>query len=305
LSDYTWRAAQETDLPALENLDAACRQADGPASVTWSTYRDLLAAPGLPILCATHNLTGPQIVAAGWAQDKGERVRLWGKVHPEHRRKRLGTHLLRWTEAHAVALGNTTDVVILNEAFNEGSAALYLQEGYTCDFVENWMQRDLREPLPSFAQALPSVTWTEENAMLFFEAYSESFKTRRRPGSPPPIADEWIKGYVEDADFRPDLSLLAHADGKPVGFITAGVMNIKDLGQTVGWISQIGVHLAWRGRGTAAGLLTAVMHSFKREGFDTGGLHVNVDNSGAIQLYEQLGFKLVGQRAKYSKSTSR
>jgi ribosomal protein S18 acetylase RimI-like enzyme len=44
------------------------------------------------------------------------------------------------------------------------------------------------------------------------------------------------------------------------------------------------------------------MEALKREGFGDLGLHVNVDNPGAIRVYEQLGFRLIGQRAAYSKA---
>jgi ribosomal protein S18 acetylase RimI-like enzyme len=200
---------------------------------------------------------------------------------------------------------NPSALHIVNEALNEGSMALYAREGYSCDFIEDWMQRDLREPLPPVAQGYDAAAWTPENAGRFFEAYVQAFKDRRRPGSPVPSQVEWINDYIEDPDFRSDLSMMAYIDGKPVGFITVGLMRIAQLDQTVGWISQVGVGPAWRGRGVAAGLLAAVMESFKREGLTAAGLHVNADNPGARRLYERLGFKLAGQRGKYSKSNVR
>src|SRR6476646_976424 len=93
--------ANERDLENLEALDQACLHVDGAASVTWATYEELLRSPGVPMLCATPDGDERRIVAAGWAQASGQRARLWGKVHPNHRRKGVGTYLLRWTEEQA------------------------------------------------------------------------------------------------------------------------------------------------------------------------------------------------------------
>jgi ribosomal protein S18 acetylase RimI-like enzyme len=299
--NYSWRTPHESDLPALAALDAVCLATDGPASVTWNTYTQLLDMPGVAMLCAAPEGAEEQIVAVGWALERDDRAWLQGKVHPEHRRRGLGTHLLRWTEEQASALGNPERLVIRNEALNEGSAALYAKEGYRCNFIENWMQRDLSEPLPTISQTFQHITWSPENASRFYEAYIEAFRERIRPGSNVESADEWTREYSEDHDFRPDLSLLALDGDRAVGFVMSGTNSIAGLGKRIGWISQVGSHPAYRGRGVAAGLIASLMEALKREDLDALGLHVNVDNPGAIRVYEQLGFRLMGQRAVYSK----
>jgi mycothiol synthase len=299
---YTWRPVTEADLPALDALDAACRVVDGPASVPDPTYAVLLTAPNTTLLCAERGDDPNHLAAVGWVQVNEGQARLGGKVHPDHRRKGLGTHLLRRSELAARAVGQPRTLIIRNEVMTDGSAALYAQEGYTRDFAEHWMQRDLADPLPTIPAPVATEPWTEANADAFFAAYDAAFSTRRAPGAPPPDRAEWIAEYTGDPDFRPDLSLLARAaGGQPVGFIAAGVLPIADLGQTVGWISQVGSDPAWRGRGVAAALIAAVLAAFQREGFAAVGLHVNVDNPGAVQLYERLGFQYMGLRAKYSK----
>lgn len=304
MENYTWRTVQESDLLALEDLDAACLRVDGPVSVSGPAYGELLATSGVSMLCASvdsANQVEKHIVAVGWTRPVGERVWLGGKVHPQNRRMGLGTYLLRWTEEQAQRLHHPSSFNIVNEALTDGSAALYAQEGYSCNFIEYWMQRSLLEPLPAIEPVLPSVAWNDANAAQFYTAYIEAFRERRQPDAHIPEAHEWIGEYVEDPDFRPDLSLVALDDGKPIGFIMAGVMHIADLGTTVGWVSQVGSDPAWRGRGVAAGLIVQVMRSFKQEGFDAVGLHVNANNPGAIRVYERLGFVLTGRRAKYSK----
>ena len=87
--NYTWHAVEERDIEGLEALNAACLLADGPASVNGLAYRDLLATPEITMLCATGPEGEGQIAAAGWVQAGGERAWLWGKVHPQHRRRRF------------------------------------------------------------------------------------------------------------------------------------------------------------------------------------------------------------------------
>src|SRR5690349_2523248 len=99
MENYTWRAVAADDLAALAALDAACAAADGPASVPAAVYRDLLDAPGAALLCASAGPAPAPLVAAGWVRLNGARADLGGKVHPAHRRRGLGTHLLRWSEA--------------------------------------------------------------------------------------------------------------------------------------------------------------------------------------------------------------
>ncbi len=304
---YTWRALRLDDLDALNALDMACQQTDGEVSVPTPAYRYLLDRPDVQTLCAIaphdqvtrHGHNNP-IVAVGWIQPGETQTQLRGKVHPLHRRLGLGTYLLRWLEEQATHLRQPTTLIIRNEALNDGSVALYEQQGYRCDFVENWMERDLSHSLPTLADTFVHTQWTTTNAYQFFEVYCDAFK--ERPGFRISAVDDWIAEYADDPDFRPDLSLLALVEDDPVGFVTSGTNPIPTRTAPVGWISQIGVRPAWRRHNVAAGLITAVIRAFRSEELTAIGLHVNVNNSGAIRVYEQLGFNVIGQRAKYSKN---
>lgn len=300
-SGFAWRDPALDDVAAFEAFNKACIQADGPSSVGGPGYSTLLNDQGVRMVWAVVEATG-EIAGLGWARPGSDRTWLGGKVHPDHRRKGLGTQLLRWCEASAVRSQMPGPLAIVNEALNAGSEALYTGEGYTCDFIELWMQRDLSATIPTIPAPLPLETWNPENASDFFRTYKEAFRERMNPGFPPPVMQNWIEENAGDPDFWPGLSLLARSGSEPVGFLTAGLLPVADLGQTVGWISQVGTHPAWRGRRLAAFMLAATMSAFKREGFTAVGLHVNVNNPGAIRLYEQLGFAVVGRRGKYRKS---
>lgn len=300
LEPLQWRAITQDDLPALAALDEACLRTDGPASVGRPGYGQLLVNPAITTICAAEPTRG-EIAAIGWVRPAVEKTWLHGKVHPAFRRMGFGAQLLRRTEQIASKLPEPGVPSIVNEALNEGSEALYAQEGYTRDFIELWMQRDLSEPIPAIDPPLPFQRWSEETMDGFFDAYREAFRERMNPDLPPPVKEEWLEEHEGDSDFRPDLSLLARYEGTPVGFLTAYLFRIDDVGQTVGWISQVGTHPSWRERGLAASMIAATMQAFRREGLAWMGLHVNVNNPGAIRVYEQLGFAAIGRRGKYHK----
>ncbi len=150
--------------------------------------------------------------------------------------------------------------------------------------------------LPAGVDTLP---WSTKSAELFFAAFRTSFADR--PGFPDPPAERWIEGH-DGGEFRPDLSVVALADGEPVGFVTVEV----ELEQPVGWIDQIGVAPAWRGQGLGAALLAETLRRFQAEELAEARLHVNTNNSHATALYERLGFRNdLLQRARYVKRRAR
>ena len=69
-----------------------------------------------------------------------------------------------------------------------------------------------------------------------------------------------------------------------------------------GWIEALGVIPAWRGRGIARALLALSMTQFKGIGMSQAALDVDVQNpSGALRLYEKMGFTLAKRTVHYLK----
>ncbi|MCC7452254.1 MAG: GNAT family N-acetyltransferase [Anaerolineae bacterium] len=287
-----WRAWTESDLDALAALDAACQQVDGVPAVPSRPYRDLLDLPHTYTRCAVTDTD--VIAAAGWVQRNDSVALLRGVVHPLYRQYGIGTALINQLESEAQRHGAIRQFVMRNEALNAASETLYTRLGYSRDFIELWMRRDLRAPLPSVPRLATCETWTDVNAPQFYTAYRTAFA--ERISGEPVSADTWIADHTEDTDFRPDLSLLAMIGGEHAGFITTFV---TDAG--IGFIGQVGSHPRYRGRGIAAGLMVAVMDGLQHEGVPFVDLHVNSNNTRAVQLYERLGFARIGQRGKFSK----
>ena len=129
--------------------------------------------------------------------------------------------------------------------------------------------------------------WSAADAVRFHRVYEAAF--RERPSFPDRPAAEWIADVAEDDDFRARWSVLATlADAGDAGFVTAAV----------GWIVQVGVVPAARGRGIGRALVTEALRRMHGDGAGHAWLNVNVDNA-AVRLYRKLGFEHRGWRARY------
>jgi mycothiol synthase len=299
-----WRSIYPGDAPALATIDIACRRADGDTPIS-DLPGDALRAAVSPQNCLCAVLAAGGLAAAAWVEERRRNddepiYHLGGRVHPDHRRRGLGNHLLAWSEERARQLAGSArlSLVITDEALTPGAHALFIQNGYRRIMLETMYVRSLTGDLPD-AELPSGITlqpWNDASAADFYAAYRASF--RDRPGFPDPPAQEWIEGYDSDDEFHPELSLLARADGEPVGFVTAGEM------KNLGWINQIGVAPAWRRRGLAATLMLRALRGLRDAGLQEAGLHVHVNNPGAARLYEKLAFIPRLQRARYVKETT-
>ena len=91
---------------------------------------------------------------------------------------------------------------------------------------------------------------------------------------------------------RPDFhACLVTVDGKPVA---TGQRYTFD---GASYVSSIGTRPAWRGRGLGAYVTRVLSADSLAEGVDLIYLGVYTENTGAIRLYERLGFAILGERS--------
>jgi ribosomal protein S18 acetylase RimI-like enzyme len=70
-----------------------------------------------------------------------------------------------------------------------------------------------------------------------------------------------------------------------------------------GWTDEICVRRPWRRRGLARSLLVQSLHAVKERGMQEAGLGVDTQNpSGALHLYESVGFKSMRQWSIFHKN---
>ena len=196
---------------------------------------------------------------------------------------------------------STGEQIIRCEAITDEVAASYAERGFVLDFAEEVMRFDLSQTLPwaNFPASVSCFGWEPERIHEFFAAYDASF--RDRPGFPHWSEEQWVMWISDDPAFRPDLSWVAIAQGQPIGFIANA--NDEQAPEQMGYIIQVGVHPHWRRQGLAAALIVRSLQAWKTEGKEAVILHVNVNNPGAIKLYQKLGFTTITRRGAFRNSS--
>jgi ribosomal protein S18 acetylase RimI-like enzyme len=74
------------------------------------------------------------------------------------------------------------------------------------------------------------------------------------------------------------------------------------LGLSRGWLEHVSVRRPWRKRGLASALMVRSMHRLRELGLAEAALGADAENlSGAVRLYEALGFRRLRTAASYLK----
>jgi ribosomal protein S18 acetylase RimI-like enzyme len=282
MSLLQWTPLTEADLPELVALARDCLAEDGglPELSSESMLRSFfLSLHGV----GGRDTTGDLVAAGGVCVD-GHAHCGTGLVLPSLRRQGIGAELVRWCReaSPTVTHARIENVTPLTES-------VMAEAGMRRTFAETVMRHSLRHvPFVPAGEGLERRAFTEADAALFHEAYRRSFGDR--PGFPDTPLEEWTEDLVSDPAFRPELSRVLVDEGPgPVAFVT-----LSD-----GWIDQVGVDPAWRGRRLGAHLVARSLTALQGAGSAKVWLCVNVDNP-AQNLYERLGFKRRGTRARYA-----
>ena len=113
--------------------------------------------------------------------------------------------------------------------------------------------------------------------------------------------------FTGQRGFRPDLSRLAVEDGAVIGYVLAYVYEADTAARGTRQVvlGQIGVLPPARGRGVASALITEVLEAAARNDCESAGLGVDTENvTGALGLYEGLGFRAVRARVSWTLNRS-
>lgn len=299
----------ENDLPAMVEL---INDVNGFDDVDWYPTLAGLNNEWMPgsMFDPTRDVrlvtAGDRAVAAGrvsWREREGgvvHRIEIW--VHPDVRRRGLGTRLVEWAEARARASvadgsggprtlkhvfgGNTAEHVSAGTAF---AAAI----GYVPVRYHFQMRRDLSEPIPDAAlpEGLEVRPVRHEQHRAIWEADREAFQ------------DHWDAAAENEEDFlrwysEPELdtSLWQVAwDGDQVaGLVVNGIYAHENerIGIDIGWLDGVATRRPWRRRGLAAALIARSLAVLRDRGMAMAALGVDTENpTGALRLYERFGFR--------------
>jgi mycothiol synthase len=317
IPDLQFRPFRDGDYEALAELMTAANLADGvdyvpdaPSlrveyenSEDFDLRRDLVIAE-----------VGGRIVGYGEAKRQvrdGAPVYVsFGAVRPEFRRRGLGRALLRWNQARSreVALFHPDegDREFRSWIADRQGGARELLEGDGYIAVRHGFEMtrgDLGElpetRLPDGLEIRPVV---REQLRTIFDAENEAFR------------DHWGHHEMGDADFRqtvesPDLDIslwrVAWDRAEVAGVVETFVFRSENavLGKKRGWLDRISVRRPWRRRGLARTLIVSAFAGLRDAGMTEAMLGVDAENqTGALQLYESLRFRVTNQWTTYRKA---
>jgi mycothiol synthase len=234
-------------------------------------------------------------------------------VRPDYRRRGLGRALLPWAERH-VAAGLANDAagpldlphVLAGEADVQiqGATEFATMAGYHVDGYGILMARPLDlaipdAPLPDGIEVRPV---RPDDHRRIWDADTEAFRDHRH------------RALRTEADFvrwfgAPDIdtSLWDVAwDGDEVaGSVMTFIFPDENeaLGITRGWLEHISVRRPWRRRGLASALIVRALRRLHERGMAQAMLGADAENlSGAVRLYEALGFQRTRTWANFFKA---
>ncbi len=235
----------------------------------------------------------------------------WGVVHPHRRRRGLGRRLLETLYDRAVErlVELEQGPVYFNGSAREvESDRQALFEGLGMTPVRYYV--NLARPINN---GLPPVEMPNGFRLRTFDPERDLEEVCRVDNLA--FQDHWgfvgfplaeFRHWVHQPHFRPELWLLAEetASGQIVGIGLNKIDPdwIAQTGRQEGYVNTLGVLREHRQQGLGTALLAKSLHVLRRAGMEAAHLHADAENlTGAVRLYERLGFHLRKTMIAYRK----
>jgi GNAT superfamily N-acetyltransferase len=228
---------------------------------------------------------------------------------PEWRHKGIRRAMLRHNERRLreIAAGHARDGERWFSAWaSEGEEhweSLLAEAGYRAVRHGFEMVRpDLEEipdvPLPEGLEVRPAV---EEHYRTVFEAAKEAFRDSWE------YSDDWwtdeeFESWQEEPTFQPELWQVAWDNGQVAGMVLNFIRHDEneEYKRKRGYTETICVRRPWRRRGLARALIARSFEVLKGLGMTEAALGVDTESpTGALQLYEGMGFRPVKRDSLY------
>jgi ribosomal protein S18 acetylase RimI-like enzyme len=153
-------------------------------------------------------------------------------------------------------------------------------------------------PLPAGLEVRPA---KPEHYRQIFSANDEAFQDH---WGHVPLTENMILEWMESPEFQPELWQVAWDGDQVAGMVLNYIHHGENerFGRKRGYTEDISVRRPWRQRGLATALIARSMKLLKEQGMLEAGLGVDTENpSGALQLYERLGYRSVRTMVNYRK----
>lgn len=283
------RSATAADLPAIVRLLADEQRATiGDVEYTEVDLRADWDRPGFEPSRDAVVAVAPDGALSGYAyywDRPGDRGYCFAAVHPEHRGGGIGTALVDWTEDRARRSGRP--VRLENAIWHDDEAARRLLSARGYDEVRHYWRMD--RPLDGSERASPSpegiavrATAGDGDMRAVHDVIQESFAGHYNFTGEP--YEDWHARVIAP---DPSLVFVALDGAEAVGALVGRAYPDE------GWVQQVGVRAAWRGRGIGACLLSHAFAAVAARGLPMVALSVDAGNeTGAIALYERIGMRV-------------
>ena len=309
----TYRGAE--DVPAMVVVQRAAQRADGDTEV-WSeeSMRLDLENPthGDPADDVLLAFLGDRMVAysrVGWEDaSQGERT-YWsfGRVHPDWRRRGIGTAMLGHDERRRreIAAGHETTAPLTLLSWvsdnDAGAIALLTKRGYRRVRTYHHMVRpdldDVRvPPLPEGLEVRPI---TPDLLPTLWAAMEEAFRDHFGGQD---FSPEAFRRWSLDPDFDASLLVVALDGDEVAGGVQGQIIPVENElnGYLRGWVDPVFTRRAWRRRGVASALLGRALVVLRDRGMTSAQLGVDSENANDAEgLYERHGFRVVRSSSEW------
>jgi len=233
------------------------------------------------------------------ATEEVHQVLVEGGVHPDYRRRGIGTALMAAgvaaVKAQHARQHPTVKLVIVTQKAEHivGAAALFRSQGFAPVFYSQHLVHPLGAAIPDSAvpDGLRVEPWSEHNDEEFRMIRNEAFKDAGLAEMP---VDNWRNRMINNA-FRPDVSFLLRdlANGAAAGMLLSKYWEGDTLitGVREARFLLIGTLREYRRRGVAGALIGHALRAAADQGFDQ--VRVSVDYENPVEtfgIYEQAGF---------------
>jgi ribosomal protein S18 acetylase RimI-like enzyme len=311
----------EADLPGMVEVFNASAEADG--TERYATLEDLAkvysnlknSEPDRDmIITEVTGANGSEIVGYSrvtWQVElDGTRIyEHFGFLKPEWRGKGVGTALVPWAEARLREIAADhpdTGPRFLNSSAVERQTNLTdllerrgyrpVRHGY--DMLRPDLENIPDTPLPEGLDVRPV---TPEHLRAIWEAEVEAF--RDHWGSSEPDEGDFQR-WLNESPFQPELWQVAWDGGQVAGMVRTFIDHNQNarLGRQRGYTENISTRRPWRRRGLARALMVLSMRLQKELGMTETALSADASNpSGAVQLYQSMGFQVIRTETVYRK----
>jgi mycothiol synthase len=288
-------------LPTAQNLQVEWEEADGidPA-------RDLVLV----------EVDGRVVAASGVERTVRDGIAtydVFGWVHPQFRRRGLGTSLLARNLRHAAARSTSEPSEMRTEAHSfadeQETGHLALLAGTGFEPIRHFFlmhRKNLDDvpdaPLPDGIELRPV---TLDQHRTIFDAQSEAFLDHWGSHA---WGDDMYRATYAKSELDTSLWVVAWDGDQVAGVVENWVWpeeNAK-LGVQRGWLEKISVRRPWRRRGLARAITAASLVRLREAGLKDAMLGVDSENAnGALGLYESVGFSIDRRSAVYRRPLDR